>query len=66
MLDDEIRASDGERHQAIMRLHDACGEGRLSLDEFSERTRAVYASRTRGELVPIVAELPTCQKTLEG
>jgi hypothetical protein len=58
MLEDEIRASDAERHQAIMRLHDACGEGRLSLDEFSERAKAVYSSRTRGDLVPIVADLP--------
>lgn len=59
MLDNsDILASDAERQQAILRLHDACGEGRLTLDEFSERVKAVFASRTRGQLAPIIADLP--------
>jgi hypothetical protein len=55
---DEILASDAEREQSIARLRDACGEGRLSLDEFSDRVNAVLAARTRGQLVPITADLP--------
>jgi hypothetical protein len=58
VLDSEIRASDAEREQTIVRLHEACGEGRLSLDEFSERTKAVFTARTRGDLIPITADLP--------
>jgi len=55
---DEILVSDAEREQSIARLRDACGEGRLSLDEFSDRVNAVLAARTRGQLVPITADLP--------
>jgi hypothetical protein len=58
VLDGEIRASDAEREQTIVQLHEACGEGRLSLDEFSERAKAVFTARTRGELVPLIADLP--------
>jgi hypothetical protein len=54
----EFLASDGERQQTILRLHEACGEGRLTLDEFSERVQAVFASRTRGQLSLITADLP--------
>jgi len=55
---DDILASDAERDQSIARLRDACGEGRLTLEEFSERVNAVLAARTRGQLVPITADLP--------
>ena len=59
MLDHrEILASDTERQQIVLRLHDACGEGRLTLDEFSDRVKLVFASRTRGELLAIIADLP--------
>jgi hypothetical protein len=61
MLDNDIRASDAEREEAILRLHDACGEGRLSLDEFSDRAKAVYSSRTRAQLVPLTVDLPRTQ-----
>jgi len=57
--DDDILASDAERDQSIARLRDACGEGRLSLEEFSDRVNAVLAARTRGQLAPITADLPS-------
>lgn len=56
--DDDILASDSEREQSIACLRDACGEGRLTLEEFSERVNAVLAARTRGQLVPITADVP--------
>ena len=55
---DAILASDAERHQAVALLSDACGEGRLTLEELSDRTRAVFAARTRGDLASITADLP--------
>lgn len=59
MLNDEdILIGDAEREQSIARLRDACGEGRLTLEEFSDRVNAVLAARTRGQLVPITADLP--------
>jgi len=53
-----IRASDGDREAAVARLNEAVGDGRLTLQEFSERLALAYAARTRGELAPLTADLP--------
>ena len=53
-----IRASDGDREAAAVRLNEAAGDGRLTLQEFSERLDRAYAARTRGELAPLTADLP--------
>jgi hypothetical protein len=52
-----IRASDGDRDAAAARLNEAVGDGRLTLQEFSERLDRAYAARTRGELAPLTADL---------
>jgi class 3 adenylate cyclase len=54
----EIRASDAEREYVVDLLRAHCSEGRLDLDEFSERINRVYAARTIGELNEITADLP--------
>ena len=53
-----IRASDGDRETVAARLNEAAGDGRLTLQEFSERLDRAYAARTRGELAPLTADLP--------
>ena len=53
-----IRASDGDREAAAARLNQAAGDGRLTLQEFSERLDRAYAARTRAELAPLTACLP--------
>jgi hypothetical protein len=53
-----FRASDTDREAVVAHLGAAAADGRLSLAEFSERTRQVYASRTWGELLRIVRDLP--------
>lgn len=53
-----IRASDADRDAAAVRLNEAAGDGRLTLQEFSERLDRAYAARTRGELAPLTADLP--------
>ena len=53
-----IRASDGEREAVVAQLNDAVGEGRLTLQEFSERLDRAYAASTRGNLAPLTADLP--------
>jgi Domain of unknown function (DUF1707)/Cell wall-active antibiotics response 4TMS YvqF len=53
-----IRASDGEREAVVARLNDAVGEGRLTLQEFSERLDRAYAASTRGHLARLTADLP--------
>jgi Domain of unknown function (DUF1707)/Cell wall-active antibiotics response 4TMS YvqF len=53
-----VRASDAEREAVVERLRVAATEGRLTLSELTERTEAAYTATTRGELVPITADLP--------
>ena len=54
----EIRASDAEREYVVDVLRAHCSEGRIDLDEFSERINRVYAARTIGELNEVTADLP--------
>ncbi|MFF3289759.1 DUF1707 domain-containing protein [Streptomyces sp. NPDC003023] len=54
----EMRASDAEREQVAERLRDAVAEGRLDMDEFDQRLDIAYRARTRGELEPLVRDLP--------
>jgi class 3 adenylate cyclase len=53
-----LRISDAERERVVDRLKTACEEGRLTLDEFSERVAATYAARTEADLNAVVADLP--------
>ncbi|MFG3494372.1 DUF1707 domain-containing protein [Streptomyces sp. NPDC047928] len=53
-----MRASDAERERVAERLRDAVAEGRLDMPEFEERLDAAYKARTRGELEPLVRDLP--------
>ncbi|GAA2003281.1 DUF1707 domain-containing protein [Nakamurella flavida] len=55
---DGLRVGDREREQAVTVLHDAVGGGYLDLAEFEERSRTVYAARTRGDLRSALADLP--------
>ena len=59
--DQEPRISYAERDQvlAILRAHTA--EGRLTLDEFTERAEAVVAARTSSDLMPLTADLPPAE-----
>ncbi|GAA2617753.1 DUF1707 domain-containing protein [Actinomadura fulvescens] len=52
-------ASDAERNAVITRLNQACGEGLLSLREFSERVEDAQLARTRAELDGLVGDLPS-------
>lgn len=54
-----ILASDAEREQSIVLLREAVGEGRLTLEEFSERVDLVHAARTDGELAGVTRDLPS-------
>jgi hypothetical protein len=54
-----VRASDAERDAVVGRLNRAVGEGRLTMDEFSGRLELAYAARTRGDLDPLLRDLPT-------
>lgn len=53
-----VRASDSEREQAVARLREATVEGRLTLDEFSQRMELAYAAKTQGDLERVTSDLP--------
>jgi hypothetical protein len=55
---DLVRASDAEREQILSILHEALSQGRITHDEYAERTQVVIAARTVGELRPVIADLP--------
>jgi hypothetical protein len=58
MTDRPIRASDQERESVVDVLRDAFTDGRLTLDEFEDRTSAAYAARTWADLRELTADLP--------
>jgi hypothetical protein len=58
MASNHIRASDHDRDAVVGALRDAYTEGRLSLEEFQERTTAAYAGRTWGDLRELTTDLP--------
>jgi hypothetical protein len=52
------RASDVERQAVARRLEQALRDGRLTIVEFDERTRAAYAAKTVRELDDLTEDLP--------
>jgi hypothetical protein len=57
--DHSIRASDVDREVVVATLRDAYTAGRLTLEEFDERTSAAYASKTWGDLRKLTEDLPS-------
>lgn len=54
----DLRASDADRERIAELLRDAYAEGRLTVEEHSERIEAAYGARTLGELAPLTRDLP--------
>jgi hypothetical protein len=53
----DLRASDADRERVAAVLGEALADGRLTLEEHSERTSRVYAARTLGELTGLTRDL---------
>ena len=58
MTDRPIRASDQERESVVAVLRDAFTDGRLTFDEFEERTAAAYGAKTWADLRALTVDLP--------
>jgi hypothetical protein len=56
--DPAIRASDAEREHHLELLREHAAQGRLTIDELSERLDRAYAALTREELAALVEDLP--------
>jgi DUF1707 SHOCT-like domain len=55
---DLMRASDDDRQQVVDRLRAALEDGRLQMEEFTERMGLAYQALTYGDLAKLVADLP--------
>ncbi|HMG65337.1 MAG TPA: DUF1707 domain-containing protein [Streptosporangiaceae bacterium] len=53
-----VRASDADRDRAVDSLAAASAEGRLTLEEYSQRSEAALLARTLGDLAGLTADLP--------
>ncbi|WP_329107255.1 DUF1707 domain-containing protein [Micromonospora sp. NBC_01699] len=58
-MDVQMRASDDDRQRVVDDLQRHTAEGRLTLDEFTERLGVVYSARTLGDLAEVTRDLPT-------
>src|SRR5438067_7632792 len=55
---DPTLASDADREIICARLQEAHVHGRLTLEELSQRLDTALKARTRGELLPLIQDLP--------
>jgi hypothetical protein len=53
-----VRASDAQRDNAVAQLREHLAEGRLSLEEFTERMTEAYAATTTSDLEAPLRDLP--------
>ena len=53
-----MRVSDDDRQQVVDRLRAAVEDGRLKMEEFTERMGLAYQAVTYGDLAKLVADLP--------
>jgi hypothetical protein len=53
----DLRASDADRERVVTVLAEAASDGRLTLDEHSERVQRAYHARTLGELAGLTTDL---------
>lgn len=53
-----MRASDADRDRVAEALREAYAEGRLDVEEHSERIDLAYKAKTLGELSPLLSDLP--------
>jgi hypothetical protein len=54
-----LRASDADRERTVVLLREHATQGRLTLEEFSDRVSAAYQARTGEELGQLVEDLPS-------
>lgn len=57
--DARMRLSDDERDAAAAELGEHYAQGRLTREEFDERTERIWSAKTRGEVPGLFADLPS-------
>jgi hypothetical protein len=59
----DVRASDADRERVIEQLRQNAGDGRLTVDELTQRVEHAYNARTMAELQAVVRDLPGTSRT---
>jgi hypothetical protein len=62
----DMRVSDDDRKAVVDELRVHFGVGRLDLAEFEDRTNAALSARVRGELEPLLDDLPLLRQPGSG
>lgn len=62
----ELRIGDAERESAMQVLGEHLGAGRLTVDEYGERSAQVATARTGGEIEEVFTDLPEPHPVLPG
>jgi hypothetical protein len=62
----ELRIGDAEREAAVAALGEHYAAGRLTKEEFDDRSDRAYAARTRSALWPLFADLPPSGSPVNG
>jgi hypothetical protein len=57
-MDPHLRASDTDRERTVAALRTHVADGRITVEEFSDRAADAYAARTLGDLAAVTADLP--------
>jgi len=55
----ELRIGDAERESAAAALGEHFASGRLTREEYDERSTSVWSAKTRSDLWPLFADLPS-------
>jgi hypothetical protein len=55
---DELLVSDDDRHAVVRQLQKHTADGRLTIDEFSDRVDEAYRARTASDLRAVLRNLP--------
>jgi hypothetical protein len=61
-MTEQIRIGDAEREQAVSALSDHYLAGRLTKEEYDERTAAAFSAKTTSDLRPLFWDLPNVQQ----
>ena len=61
-----IRIDDADRNRAVAFLRHHCADGRITLDEFSDRVGHVFAATTSSEIELVTNDLPVMSRTTTG
>lgn len=64
MEESSIRVSDAERESARSTLADHMAAGRITMEEYDERSDALIAAKTRGEVARLFTDLPEGESVL--